>query len=227
MMTIKSVAGRPADVPAADRRGDGPGAGVVRPQANCFTPGTLISTPRGDMPAEELKVGDSVITRDDGVQEIRWTGQKTLTGPALRFDSRLHPILIRAGALGPDLPARDLRVSPNHRLLLVGEHPQLETGESEVFISAKHLVGTRGVERVEQAQVTYLHFMCDRHEVVLSDGAWSESFQPTDEALQAAGETAREELFELFPELRDDATRKARHAARRTLGTQDIKRLRA
>lgn len=220
-MTIFDVTSRRARARAEAPSGAGAAA------VNCFTPGTLISTPRGETPVEELKVGDAVVTRDNGVQVIRWTGQTTLSGPSLRFDTRLHPILVRAGALGPELPARDLRVSPNHRLLMVGEHPKLETGESEVFISAKHLVGTRGIERLDQAQVSYLHFMCDRHEVVLSDGAWSESFEPTETALQVAGESARDELFELFPDLRDDATKKYRRAARRTLSAQEIKHLRA
>ncbi|MCB1338384.1 MAG: Hint domain-containing protein [Maritimibacter sp.] len=197
------------------------------PRVNCFTPGTLISTPRGEVPIERIGVGDTIVTRDNGVQEVRWIGRKTLSGPALRFDTRLHPVRIRAGALGPDLPARDLCVSPNHRLLLVGEHPELDAGESEVFVSAKHLLGTRGVERVEPVEVTYLHLMFDRHEVVLSEGAWTESFHPTDEALDAAGEASRDELFELFPELRDAATRRTRRAARRTLAAGEAKRLRA
>ena len=40
----------------------------------CFTPGTLIATPQGEVPVEELKAGDQIITRDNGIQEIRWTG---------------------------------------------------------------------------------------------------------------------------------------------------------
>ena len=36
----------------------------------CFAEGTLISTPRGPVPVEELGSGDMVITRDAGPQRI-------------------------------------------------------------------------------------------------------------------------------------------------------------
>ena len=43
--------------------------------------------------------------------------------------------------------------------------------------------------------------MFDRHEVVLSNGAWTESFQPGDYSLKGIGNAQRSEIFELFPEL--------------------------
>lgn len=170
-------------------------------RVNCFTPGTVIATPSGGRPVEDLLAGDRVLTRDNGPQTLRWIGRKSVTGPPLRLDTRLQPILIRAGALGPGVPDRDLLVSPNHRVLLLGDHPALDTAEAEVFVSARHLVGTRGIERVQPGQVTYLHVMCDRHEVVLSNGAWTESFQPCDTALAGVTDRAREELLALFPAL--------------------------
>jgi len=46
----------------------------------CFTPGTVIATPQGERLVEDLRPGDRVITRDNGIQEIAWIGSKTLTG---------------------------------------------------------------------------------------------------------------------------------------------------
>ncbi len=206
-------------------RGQGTSAPAVR--VNCFTPGTLIATPRGAVAVETLKPGDQVVTRDNGPQDIRWIGQKRLDGPPLRLDPRLLPVLIREGALGPGLPERALSVSPGHRVLLLGDHPGLEAGEAEVFVSARHLVGTRGIEQVAVDDVTYLHFMCDRHEVVLSNGAWTESFQPADTALEAVADRAREEIFDLFPELRTGATAAGFGAARPTLGPAAARKFRA
>ena len=78
----------------------------------CFTRGTLIKTDQGERPIEELAAGDMVLTMDHGYQPIRWIGssKRAATGD-------LAPILIRKGALGND---RDLRVSPQHRMLLQG-----------------------------------------------------------------------------------------------------------
>lgn len=44
----------------------------------CFTPGTGIATPKGEVAFERLKKGDRVLTRDNGIQTIRWIGRKKL-----------------------------------------------------------------------------------------------------------------------------------------------------
>ncbi|MEM9248165.1 MAG: Hint domain-containing protein [Pseudomonadota bacterium] len=167
----------------------------------CFTPGSLILTDRGDVAVEALSVGDRVVTRDDGVREIRWVGRKSLTASELRMQPRLRPVLVKAGALGDGLPARDLCVSPNHRFLIGGAASFLHFGEPEVLVAAKHLLGRPGVTHVPLGAVTYLHIMFDRHQVVLSDGAWTESFQPGDLSLQGVETAQREELLTLFPSL--------------------------
>ncbi|WP_246003717.1 Hint domain-containing protein [Histidinibacterium lentulum] len=167
----------------------------------CFTPGTTIATPRGEVLVEELKVGDRIVTRDNGLQEIRWVGQKRFTGRDMAATPHLRPVLIKAGTLGHGLPERDMMVSPNHRVLVTGEKPQLYFEETEVLVAAKHLVGKPGIHRVDVAQTTYVHFMFDRHEVVLSDGAWTESFQPGDWTMKGIDAGQRAEILQLFPEL--------------------------
>ena len=183
----------------------------------CFTPGTTIATPRGERLVEELKEGDRIITRDNGIQEIRWVGRKDMTGKALIGSPHLRPVLIKAGSLGNGLPERDMLVSPNHRLLVANDQTQLYFEENEVLAAAKHLVGTEGIHQVDVMQVSYIHFMFDRHEVVLSNGAWTESFQPGDYSLKGLGNSQRNEIFELFPELRNQDGVENYHAARKSL----------
>jgi Ca2+-binding RTX toxin-like protein len=183
----------------------------------CFTPGTLIATPKGERRVEDLKVGDRVITRDNGIQEIRWLGARGLTGTELSHAEHLRPVLIRQGALGGGLPERDMMVSPNHRVLVANDKTALYFEEREVLAAAKHLTGLDGVDVVEVSDVTYIHFMFDQHEVVLSDGAWTESFQPGDMTLAGIGNAQRNEIFELFPELKTSEGIEAYQAARRSL----------
>jgi hypothetical protein len=108
-------------------------------------------------------------------------------------------------------------VSPNHRLLIANEQSAIYFDEREVLVSAKHLVNDRGIRRAETLGTTYIHFMFDHHEVVLSDGAWTESFQPGDGSLRGIGEDQRREIFALFPELADKVGQVAYGAARRSL----------
>jgi hypothetical protein len=158
----------------------------------CFVAGTLIATAEGAWPVEALEPGDLVETLDHGLQALHWTGQRVVAG---RGD--FAPIRIAAGALGN---ARDLYVSPQHRMLVTGWRAELFFGASEVLVAAKHLVDDRAIRPAPCSQVTYCHLMFDRHEVVRAEGAWSESFHPGDWMLQEdAG--LRTEVTALFPEL--------------------------
>jgi Ca2+-binding RTX toxin-like protein len=191
----------------------------------CFTPGTLIATPRGERPVEDLKAGDRVITRDNGIQEIRWIGQKALNWRTLGTQPHLRPVLVRKGALGHGLPERDMMVSPNHRVLVANDQTQLYFEEREVLVAAKHLVNNAGIVSAESLGVTYIHFMFDHHEVVLSDGCWTESFQPGDFTLKGIGNSQRAEILELFPELKEQAGLQGYGAARRTLKKHEAQML--
>ncbi|MBD3765556.1 MAG: Hint domain-containing protein [Rhodobacterales bacterium] len=191
----------------------------------CFTPGTLIATPRGEVPVEDLREGDKVITRDNGIQELCWIGRKALDWRALAAAPHLKPVLIRQGSLGNGLPERDMMVSPNHRMLVANERTALYFDEHEVLVAAKHLVNNRGVHVVDSMGTTYLHVMCERHEVLLANGAWTESFQPGDWSLKGLGNAQRNELLELFPELRTEAGVNGYAAARRTLKRHEARLL--
>jgi hypothetical protein len=108
-------------------------------------------------------------------------------------------------------------VSPNHRLLVANDRTALYFDEHEVLVAAKHLVAAKGVIEVDSVGTTYIHFMFDRHEVVLSNGAWTESFQPGDYTLKGMGNAQRNEIFELFPDLKTEVGLEGYQAARRTL----------
>lgn len=191
----------------------------------CFTPGTMIATPRGEVAVEKLRVGDKVITRDNGIQEIRWAGARQMGWHDFAANPHLRPVMIKAGSLGNGLPERDMMLSPNHRVLVANDRTALYFDEHEVLVAAKHLIGGKGVQAVESVGTTYIHFMFDQHEVVLSNGAWTESFQPGDFSLKGLGNAQRNEIFELFPELRTQTGIAAYQAARKTLKRHEARLL--
>ena len=191
----------------------------------CFTPGTLIATPRGEVPVESLRAGDKIVTRDNGIQDIAWTGSKTLKWADLNANPHLQPVLVRQGSLGNGLPERDMMVSPNHRLLVANDRTALYFDEHEVLVAAKHLVGSKGVHTLDSMGTTYIHFMFAQHEVVLSNGAWTESFQPGDYTLKGMGNAQRSEILELFPDLKTVEGLADYTAARRTLKRHEARLL--
>ncbi|MDB6453348.1 Hint domain-containing protein [Falsirhodobacter sp. 20TX0035] len=163
-------------------------------QIICFTPGAMIRTLGGLRTIETLKAGDLVVTRDHGLQPIRWIGETTVSGRGT-----FAPIRLRKGAV-PDLTA-DLVVSPQHRLLVEGYRAELLFGEREVLASAKHMVDDRHVTVEETDRVTYIHMLFDGHEVVYANGAATESYHPGSYGLGTICPTARAELLALFPDL--------------------------
>ena len=92
-----------------------------------------------------------------------------------------------------------------------------------MLVAAKHLTGLEGVDVVQPLGVSYLHMMFAQHEVVLSDGAWTESFQPGDRALAGMGNAQRTEIFELFPELKTPEGVAGYHSARRLIEGPEAK----
>lgn len=170
----------------------------------CFVRGTLIETEQGMRPIEELRAGDRVVTRDNGIKEIRWIGATRLCAKTLAENPRLRPVRIRAGALGHNTPSTDLLVSPQHRIMVRSTIAQRMFGAMEVLVAAKQLCQLEGVDIAEDVtEVEYYHFLFDQHEVVNSNGAASESLFTGPQALKSVGAAAREEILALFPELRD------------------------
>lgn len=172
--------------------------GLVSP---CFTPGTLIATDKGEKPVEDLSEGHMVVTRDNGLQPIVWAGRRTLSWRELRDAPHLLPIVLRAGALdGGNRPEKDIYLSPEHRVLVDARSVMRDCGPGDVLAPAKDLVDHRLVRPVEPLRVCYLHLMFERHQVILSNGLWTESFCPDDATLGAMGNAQRLEIRSIFPD---------------------------
>lgn len=168
----------------------------------CFCAGTRIATPRGEVPVEALAVGDAVLNADGRAVTIRWTGRRALSVAELRRRPEVRPVRIRRGALGEGRPRRDLRVSPQHRILLEGWRVEMLFGEDSLLAPAAHLVDGLGIAvEPPDAPVTYHHLLFDRHELLLSEGLATESLYPGPWAVSGLESAARAEVLALFPAL--------------------------
>ncbi|WP_236635847.1 Hint domain-containing protein [Paracoccus aminophilus] len=172
------------------------------PHFICFCRGTLIRTARGEIAVENLRPGDMILTADRGYQPLRWIGSKALSAELLSVFPTLRPVRIAAGALGQNLPARDLYVSRQHRVLISSKIAGRLFGETEILVAAKSLTELDGIDLIEPTDgVEYFHLLFDQHEVIFSEGARTESLYTGDEALKAVDPAARAEIIALFPEL--------------------------
>ncbi|MCF6316014.1 MAG: Hint domain-containing protein [Marinosulfonomonas sp.] len=175
----------------------------------CFVSGTMILTPDGEVAVETLQPGDLVMTHDEGPQPLRWIGQRTVSAKA-----GFAPVRIAAGTFGDH---RTLLVSPQHRVLIRDSLAELLFGEAEVLVAAKDLVNDKSIRIQEGGDVTYVHLLFDRHQVIFSEGLTTESFLPGPQTSHAFEQDIVDEICALFPEIDPDTGLGYSPSARRTL----------
>lgn len=172
-----------------------PGGAVI-----CFTPRTRILTPTGSMPVGLLREGDLVQTKDSGAQPVCWIGSRRMSGARLFAMPSLRPIRLRAGALGLDQPNCDILVSPEHRMVVRGAAARALFNTPEVLVAARDLVDGQGiVQDMDIKEVTYVHLLLPRHEVLFADGVETESFHPANAALSSMDSADRTRLLQTLP----------------------------
>ncbi|MEM8576787.1 MAG: Hint domain-containing protein [Pseudomonadota bacterium] len=199
-------------------------AGSTGPESGgviCFTPGTQIDTGQGTRSIEELLPGDMVQTKDNGLQRITWTGRRRMTGARLFALPQLRPVRISAGALGTGRPDASLLVSPEHRMLVQGDVARALFNTEEVLVAAKDLInGTNVSVDLKVREVTYVHVLLERHEVIWANGVETESFHPANAALSTLAPEDRARLLDMHPELEADPHRYGPYARRNLLGSE-------
>ncbi|MFO1201749.1 MAG: Hint domain-containing protein [Tabrizicola sp.] len=160
--------------------------------------GTLIDTPDGPRPVESLVAGDAVTTLANGSRPLRWVGRRRIEVVEMLAHPGLRPVEFAPGTMGND---RTLRVSPRQRMLIDDWRAAVYFGEDRVLVSAQALVDDQSVRMVVPAGgMDYVMLLCDRHEVLLAEGALSESFHPGEAGLDLLSEAQRAEVIAIFPE---------------------------
>ena len=141
----------------------------------CYCPGTLIRTARGQKRVEQLKIGDKVMTKSGVAVPVKWIGRRSYSGRFVLGRKDILPVCIKAGALDDNVPKRDLWISPHHAMYFKDE------AEGGVLIEARHLVNGVSIVQAERAdRVEYVHVELDSHDVIVAEGALSETFLDDD-----------------------------------------------
>lgn len=179
---------------------EGPGSGARAPVDEvdivplCFGAGTLVDTALGPRPVETVQTGE-MITTAKGQAPLRLALHSRFDSQALAKNPRLRPVRIRAGTLGGGLPWRDLWVSRQHRMLVTSVVAQRMFGTRAVLIPAIRLTVLDGIEvDLDISDVAYHHLLFDHHELVLAEGAVSESLYPAAGALAGVPPALRDTL---------------------------------
>lgn len=161
------------------------GAHAITGIYTCYAAGTLIETPDGPRPVESLKHGDLVSCDDGGTARICLTTSRSFGAEELRCFPMLKPFVLRAGSLGGGAPDTDLTISALHRVLVRDHALSLLFGIDAAFIAVRDLPWA---EPAPIKDMTYHHFLCDRHVCIRANGAESESLYPGDMMMKSLPE---------------------------------------
>jgi len=117
----------------------------------------------------------------------------------------LRPIRLLEGALDQGVPDAGLLVSPDHRMLLRGARAQALFNCDEVLVTARDLVNDRTVmvDRLSR-EVTYIHLLLPRHQIVFANNVETESFHPASAALATMEDKQLASLLERLPDFAGD-----------------------
>lgn len=168
-----------------------------------------LRTPCGDRRAENIRIGDLIVTRDDGLQPVRMVWSHTVTEADLAADPSLAPIRFKPRAIGPMMPQRDLVLAGGHRVLVPGYRLAEMPDTTSCLIAARDLAEASDDAYQDRSfkEITYYNIIFDAHQVFCANGLPVESFLPSQAALSVMTAETREQMVALFPEL--EATQEA------------------
>lgn len=161
----------------------------------CLCAGSMVATNKGQIAVEDLQAGDQIQTLDGEFATLRKIYSRHVCTYDMRKNPKLRPIKITAGSLGQELPKRDLWMSRQHRMLASSRITRRMTSDHHALISAVHLTILPGIfVDCDITEVTYYHLLFDAHEVILAEGAPTESLLVGKEALSTLDPDTRAEI---------------------------------
>lgn len=177
-----------------------------------FALSSVIETARGPVLARDLRLGDKLITRDKGLQSLRWIGDSTVMygdpdasgapdGPVAR-----GPVRIRAGSHGTSPDAGNLVLAPGQRVLVRNPLNELLFATDEVMASVGDLTHLDGIDFVPRQVGRWRHLLLDSHELLRVNGVWMESFAPDMWSIRVAYPEEWHEITEAMPRLKYENT---------------------
>lgn len=137
-----------------------------------FGRGTRVTRADGSQgPVEQLQVGERLLTRDHGMQPIRWIGTRTVQGVGA-----FAPVVISKGALGN---AQTMTISQHHRMMISDWRAEVMVGARDVLVRAGDLVNGDTIYLRPGGFVEYTQLVFDQHQIVYSEGVPTESLPPS------------------------------------------------
>lgn len=140
--------------------------------AACFCRGSRIRTSRGDIPVEEIQIGDHIVAFDDDVtkgtiRQVTWVGRsRAVVRKRLPDDEAGYPVRLLKGAIAHDVPYKDMLITSEHCLFLDGRFVPVR-----ILVNGRSIFFDKSIESYD-----YYHVETEKHSVIMADGVLTESY---------------------------------------------------
>lgn len=133
-----------------------------------FTGNTRLSTSFGDVPAQLLRVNDTLRTSAGSYARIRRIDKVHLDQDFLSYHPEAQPIFVRAGAFGRDAPAKNASFAPQQKVMPKGAQGMKK------MMTALDLTVYPHVYRMPVVPLVYYVLHCDQPAEVRAEGIWAQ-----------------------------------------------------
>ncbi|MEM6637942.1 MAG: Hint domain-containing protein, partial [Pseudomonadota bacterium] len=170
--------------------------------------GVNVRTPCGPRRIENIRKGDLIVTRKDGLQPVRLVFCRTVSDAEMAADPSLAPVALRPRAVGPMMPQLDMRIASGHRILVPGYRLGDIEDDAVALVQARDIAGTSDAAYVDRsaANVSYFNLVFDTHQVFTANGLPVESFLPNAENIGELEPAIRCDLLNALPHLKGSET---------------------
>lgn len=166
---------------------------------SAFARGTILQSPDGEIPIEDLQPGDWLWTNAGSPAQVQWIGCSSFQLIGARASS--DPLVrIMADTFGEGRPDSFVTLGPNARILQTPSHMRGAASATMLLTSVQEFVdGVNVIEVMPPTAVPLFHVVLDRHAVIRAGGLECETFHPGSNAMRSLSHGLRSVFLSMFP----------------------------
>lgn len=159
-----------------------------------------VRTPCGARRIENVRPGDLIVTRDNGLKPVRMVWTRSVTAAEIAADPALAPIRLKPRAIGPMMPQRDLLVAAGHRILVPGYRLADIPDTRSCLLAARDIAEVSDKAYVDKGHgdLVFYNLVFDDHQVFTANGLPVESYLPSPATVEELDEPVSRSLTEIF-----------------------------
>lgn len=167
-----------------------------------------VRTPCGPRRAENVRPGDLIVTRDNGLQPVRMVWTRKVTEADIAADPSLAPIRLKPRAIGPMMPQKDLLLAGSHRIFVPGYRLADVPDTEPRLIAARDVAEASDEAYLDKSvkEMTFFNIVFDAHQIFCANGLPVESYLPSQSTLCDIDEVLRKRLTEVLSINDDEPT---------------------